>query len=157
MKLGRFKLLARRTIHDFDGQPYLRRWTLVETPWFKLMLHHILRSDADRELHDHPYDFTSLILWGGYLEHLEPPAGSELNVFRWREVGTLVRHQAEDLHRIELPAGCTAWTLVFCGRRRRTWGFKTKFGWMPWERYVALRRQELMEVPERDLDTGRIA
>lgn len=46
---------------------YMHRW-ILRTPWGTLRLHHILRSDDDRHLHDHPFDFTSFLLTGGYLE-----------------------------------------------------------------------------------------
>lgn len=157
MKLGRFRLCTRRTICDLQARPYLRRWTLIETPWFELNVHHILRSDDDRHLHDHPWPFVSLIVSGGYLEHLDPPTGSTLTLFRWREAGTLVWHRAEDLHRIELPAGQTAWTVVLCGRRRREWGFLTNFGWMPWRKYLTFRRRQFMDVTSTERNDGAIA
>lgn len=34
-------------------------------------LHKFLRSDADRELHDHPWPFKAVILWRGYYEETE--------------------------------------------------------------------------------------
>jgi hypothetical protein len=49
------------------GTPYMDRFVL-QTPWFEVRLHHILRSDDDRALHDHPFSFTSLLLTGGYRE-----------------------------------------------------------------------------------------
>lgn len=98
-----------------EGRPYINRWRIVQTPWFALYLHHILSSDdLARGLHDHPWDFLSLILSGGYWEIT--PEGRT-----WRGPGSVVRHKAEDYHGVE----CTrpAWTLVWCGRRRRGWGF----------------------------------
>src|SRR5207249_3630974 len=41
----------------------MRRWTL-RTPIGMLRVHHILRSDSDRDYHDHPMDFVSLIFGG---------------------------------------------------------------------------------------------
>lgn len=123
MKRGHFALFHRSTIR-VGAEPYLVRWRLVQTPWFAVYLHHILRSDDDRALHDHPWAFLSLILWGGYFEFT--PAGC-----RWRGAGSLVFHKAEDLHRLELDR--PAWTLVFCGRRRREWGFRFADGWRSWQ------------------------
>jgi hypothetical protein len=51
--------------HIGPGGSYMRRY-IFRTPWFTLRLHHILRSDDDRHLHDHPFDFTSFLLTGGY-------------------------------------------------------------------------------------------
>lgn len=50
--------------------PYLLRWHLVRKDrWpVNVYLHRMLRDDDDRALHDHPWWFVSIILWGGYIE-----------------------------------------------------------------------------------------
>jgi len=59
---------------DETGEVYLRRfflWNGKLTPGEykpRIYLHHILRSDKDRHLHDHPWDYSSIILKGGYFE-----------------------------------------------------------------------------------------
>lgn len=109
---------------------YMRRWMLW-TPWGTLRLHHILSSDDNRDLHDHPWDFASLIVgrdWrdllsallsltvtAGYTEHL--PRGGR----RWCPAGTVVRHLAADLHRLVLHE--PVYTLVVTGPVLRDWGF----------------------------------
>lgn len=123
---------------------YLRRRTLFWTPWLRIYIHSILRSDDDQCLHDHPWNFTSLILAGGYFEHL--PRGGR----KWRGPGSLIRHRAEDLHRVELrlkntPLGRReqpALTLVVCGRKRRNWGFLTPAGWTYWREHLEAQVNE---------------
>jgi hypothetical protein len=140
----RWGLFQRRDITDlFDSTDvYLRRWRLIETPWFSVKLHHILRPDADRALHDHPWSFVSVILRGGYTEQV-PLWGGSLAAARSgmtrmarRWPGKAHRVRAEGLHRIaQLHGDC--WTLVFCGPRRREWGFvPTATGeWVDWRTY----------------------
>jgi hypothetical protein len=41
----------------------------INTRFGGVKLHHILRSDDDRDLHDHPWSFLSIVLKGGYWEH----------------------------------------------------------------------------------------
>lgn len=50
------------------GDPYMRFWwvTSRHPDRFKLYLHHIVRDDDDRALHDHPSASCSIILKGGY-------------------------------------------------------------------------------------------
>ena len=127
MGLRRYISRFRAVIH-LEGDPYLVRFRLLVTQSLCGYLHHILRSDADRNLHDHPFDFVTIVLWGGYYEHT--PAGR-----RWCPPGTVIRHSAEDLHRIEIPAGQTAWTLFLRGPRTRDWGFQTPDGWIDWRDY----------------------
>lgn len=110
-------------IKGCDKQPYLIRYYLLKTRWLSIYLHHILRSDEDRELHDHPWSFWSIILWGGYWEHR--PNG----IVRY-EPGAMLWRPRPWPHRLEVNR--PAWTLVIIGARRREWGFHTPQGWMPW-------------------------
>lgn len=114
---------------DEIANSYMRRWVLL-TPWFILRLHHILRSDSDRHFHDHPMDFTSFILVGGYTEYTpeQPP--------RTYYPGDIVRRKAEDLHFLKLR-GETAWTFLVTGPYRRDWGFATEDGWIKADKYDA--------------------
>lgn len=125
-----------RYVVHINGDKYLIRyrpffWVRRHWPrigWLRgLYLHHILRSDRARELHDHPFDFSTRVLWGGYWEHLLVN-GEEVRV--WRKPGTVIFHRAEDLHRLELEDGRQTWTLFWCGPKYREWGFLTKDGWV---------------------------
>lgn len=120
------------TLHTADGQPYMRRYypqgpgtpTLGDT---SIRLHHFLNSDPGRDLHDHPWDFTTTILNGTYIEHT--PTGPIP-----RHTGDTIHHQAEHPHRIELTDG-PVWTLFTHGPARRRWGFHTPTGWTHWTRH----------------------
>lgn len=110
---------------------YMRRW-MLRTPWGELRIHRILRPDAGQDHHDHPWDFTSLILRGAYAEELIGPRGLGVHVHR---AGALVRRRADQAHRITWVAPGTI-TLVIAGPRQRSWGFVTASGWIPWRTYV---------------------
>lgn len=59
-------------IRDAPGaDPLFIRYKLVSCRYFALYIHKLLRSDADRCLHDHPWDFFSFVLKGSYVEELE--------------------------------------------------------------------------------------
>jgi len=116
-----------------DPSPYMRRWVL-RTSWGDLRLHHILRSDSDREYHDHPFDFWSFILWGGYWEHsAHYPEG------KWFGPGSLVQKRAGEAHRLRLPENSPAWTVVWTGPKYRDWGFHTAQGWVHWREWMQVR------------------
>jgi hypothetical protein len=139
---------------------YMRRW-ILRTPWGTLRLHNILRSDLDRDLHDHPFDFVSIIIGGpGYYETtrwvvkdastVEPEDRGPLATiwdpqepYTLREVVlhekfhprfSVIRRKAEDLHRLRLDK--PVWTLVISGPWKRHWGFETERGWVHWREYV---------------------
>lgn len=130
------------TIEGADGSPYMVRYTLWKTKRGGIYVHNILRDDED-EPHDHPWDFTSVILRGGYYEAVgQGPVWAQF--WKWKRPFTVIRHKAEDVHKIKLPykphgevsERMPAWTLVFVGPKRREWGFHTDKGWVHWQQYM---------------------
>ncbi len=120
-----------------DGAPYLTRFYLSgkanqrvvgEKPQF--FLHHFHKSDQGRELHNHPYTGTSLILAGGYIEErmselatIGGKAFTEVSATTYLpgDINTL---GLADYHRTDLlnkELGC--WTLFVTGPRLKEWGF----------------------------------
>lgn len=94
--------------------PYVIRWR-VETKWFSVRVHHWISNDDDRAFHDHPWDFITFVLRGGYRDsspqgdqHLRAPA--------------IQYRSAEHQHTV-FPDKGGAWTLVFTGPKVRPWGF----------------------------------
>lgn len=148
---GRWVLFERYVIGPEDN-PYMIRWRLFECPLFRIYLHKICRSDDDRHLHDHPFNFVSIILRGGYDEYRPHVNTIGLNVVARRRFlpPTFVVRKATDLHRLDLIGKwihfigedrfekvCRpAWTLVFAGRRLRQWGFQTEQGWVDHKQYA---------------------
>jgi len=55
-----------------QGQVYLTRVHMTPWDWWpfktRIYLHIFSRPDEDRVFHDHPWDFRTLVLWGGYDE-----------------------------------------------------------------------------------------
>src|SRR6185312_200421 len=53
-----------------EDNPYLRRWWVIpRNRIFNIYLHHFMRSDDDRALHDHPWVNCSILISGEYDEH----------------------------------------------------------------------------------------
>lgn len=116
---------------------YLDRYTLLGTPYFSIKFHRIFRPDRQRDLHDHPWNFLSLIIKGCYTEITEDKRKSPDGCYDrvWFSF-----HKAEEFHRIDYVSKSPIWTLVFCGSKKRDWGFKiTETGeWVQWEKYEKL-------------------
>lgn len=115
----------------FSGALYLRRLHLVQTPWFAIMLHWIVRPDPQPDPHDHPVSFLSVVLRGGYTE-LRGTAGERHRVrwINWIPAGYV--------HRI-IEAAPNTLTLAFAGPVVRQWGHLTAQGWVPWREYQKQR------------------
>lgn len=114
-----------------NDNPYMLRWFVIpRNPFCNVYLHKIMRSDDDRALHDHPWDNTSLILRGRYLEHT--PEG----VF-WREEGFMGGRKATDQHRLELMPGEHVTSLFFTGPKIREWGFWCGERFVHWTEFTS--------------------
>src|SRR5260221_12600638 len=92
-----------RVIRDDCGNPYLVRLTLIELLGYSLKLHIILRSDRDRELHDHPWTFVTWMLAGGYWEYTPTlPFISDTLRRTWIKPGAIHVCRAPHPHRLQL-------------------------------------------------------
>lgn len=116
---------------------YLRRLRIIATPWFGVFLHELRGADADRDLHDHPFSFISIILKGGYRELVPIRQEPVFRINMYRHWGRWSVHtmKATDRHRIVSLDQNPTWTLLLVGRRKRTWGFHTSQGFVPWDEY----------------------
>lgn len=126
-----FALFRVYRINDSAGKLYLWRLRILECPLFGVMLHKIVAKDPDKEMHDHPFDFVSFVLWGGYEEWMRDRHRLYAKIVRWFNF----KH-AETPHKIACLMRVPTWTLVLRGPRRRTWGFTTDRGWVPWHVYL---------------------
>lgn len=135
-----------------DGLVYMDRWG-IQTPIGGLYLHRFNAPDPGIELHDHPWDFVSLILCGGYTEERatsrEAPTMA-LQALWWETcrhgvelhwgAGSIHRLRLDECHRIITLDRVPTWTLVARGPRRRRWGFYMPEGYMDEREYDATVR-----------------
>ena len=130
----------------------LVRTKLIQTPFGNLDLHVFHASDAGRELHDHPWTFISLILWGGYTEVMPVRsirrmildngamsgwgAPESVHERARRCPGALLFRPANWAHRVELEPGRKSVSILwtFPKRTDRDWGFAPD-GWVNWRTY----------------------
>lgn len=135
-------MIKKKIIMGCEGRgdaesPYLTRWELLSCPFGKLYLHKFHRSDHD-VLHDHPWDFWTLILWKGYTEHFLLAGDTQCS----RRVLPLMFlfRPATFAHRVRLHTDkrgkeIPAISLVFASTVKRDWGFFTTHGWQFWKEY----------------------
>lgn len=134
------KLLLVKEIISKQGMVHFRRYRLLQTPWFAIYIHQICKSDMELDPHDHPWNFTSIILEGAYRERVwYPPNFDELHYFDHYS-GDVIEHKAEDAHKITLVSN-EVWTLVFTSGRDRYWGYQTKAGWIGHKEYRELKNE----------------
>lgn len=152
------KLLARPAIADWliaraqrtpylhimsaDGaEMYMGRWWLFnpysrEThkpalwwcPW-SFRIHHIMRPDEDRDLHDHPWNARTIILRGWYIEQRRI-------MWRRRSTGETARLLHGEYHRIDQVSPGGVITLFITSKWRGDWGFLVNGVKVPWRTYT---------------------
>jgi hypothetical protein len=113
-----------------------RRWTWLPS----IRIHHIMREDQDRDLHDHPWNARTIVLRGGYSEE-RPGELSKLQPFEYREsfkheAGYTGRLLYGEYHRITSVSAGGVWTLFFTWKYRGTWGFNVNGKKIPWRVYL---------------------
>jgi hypothetical protein len=114
--------------------PYLKRWYILpRNLFFNVYLHHFLRSDDDRVLHDHPWLNCSFLIDGSYIEHTIEAGG--VHKATRRIAGDLKLRRARYAHRIELDRG-ECWTIFITGPRIREWGFHCQKKWVSWRLFT---------------------
>jgi hypothetical protein len=121
------------------GDLYLRRWWVIpRNKWFNIYLHHFIRSDDDRALHDHPWVNLSILLRGSYREHMPGDIVKLRKPWRPWAFWRMPMRKATALHAVELIGGKQVWTLFITGPKIREWGFACPNGWRHWEEFVSI-------------------
>lgn len=104
-------------------------------------IHHILRRDEDRHLHDHPWDARTIILNGEYVEkrllgYFGPPERPLNGLFR-RMPGDTAAVRFGEYHAITEVSEGGVWTMFITFGYRGTWGFLVAGKKVPWREYMA--------------------
>lgn len=120
-------IMEKRNIFP-NGKPYLTRWIVFECGWFGFYVHKFWDSDYERALHDHPWNFVSIVLKGSYLEWTD-------NTVITRKAGSIAYRSCTHKHRVELTDKKPVWTLMFVSKRLRPWGFWPSTGWCHWRKF----------------------
>lgn len=129
---------------------YMERWWRIPRNAFTNIYYHIVRrSDDDRAHHCHPWRNFSIVLDGGYYEHITLPGG--VITRKWYGPGAVrCRMSGKIAHRLELEAytperdgvafqELPARTIFITGPVMRRWGFHDGLrGWIDaydWDRH----------------------
>lgn len=114
---------------DIDGRPYLERYYVGSFGGITAYLHRFISSDDERNVHDHPWDWSAaLILTGGYLEERVRALCTSygwLSDFRRIFPFRVNVIRGGDFHRITAPRPET-WTLFMHGQKTKGWGFLSR-------------------------------
>lgn len=134
------KLFLVKEIVSRAGVLHFQRYRFIETKAFRVYLHRISASDEDKDMHDHPWSFRSLILKGSYTETWTTPPNWDNPQTRTVRPGDVVKHHHWDAHKLTLNTP-VVWTLVLTGDKSHDWGYQTEQGWVDHRDYRAKKNE----------------
>lgn len=147
-KLFKLQIIAR---NPGPGKPdYLWRWHLLTTRWGRIYLHRFMRPDEDPDPHDHPWDSWIFILKGGYREKVYYDGTNKFKWYETHKAFSFRKMPAPTVHMIQKLEAPRVWTLLFCSKKRRNWGFLTPEGWVYYRDYYTMHRLDLNGTPQKE-------
>lgn len=138
---------------DENKTVYLVRYILFKSKYGCIYIHRFMRSDSDTP-HDHPWNFFTYVIAGGYSEvFYQKKAQVENGAFAslWtktvnsRVPGSVAYRKATDVHQVVVDQDRNMdqieqapFTICLMGPRLREWGFWSDNGttWTDWRKYL---------------------
>ena len=123
-----------KEIKSKSGKLHFRRWQILKTRWFSIWLHGIYAPDEDKHLHNHPWDFKSIVLKGSYIEQTE-------NGNITQRPGKFNSRNGSDFHKILELKSPVVYTLFIVSPVKRIWGYKVDGVFIQQDEYRKLKKE----------------
>lgn len=142
-----YERVALRDSGTSEAQSYMMRW-----PWFpwSFRIHHIVREDNDRHMHDHPWNARTFILRGFYVEERLVEERLVRDGIPLRLTKTFFRHAGcsaplrfGEYHTVKEVSSGGVWTLFVTSRYQGTWGFLVNGFKVPYREYFQAQCQHV--------------
>lgn len=147
-----------RHLRDLDGGLYMGRWRVIDegtlasrllellTGYASCRVHHIMREDHDRDLHNHPFRYRTFVLDGFYAERL-----TDIDNYQRGDLlvaGDTGTGSPDKFHRITVVPPEGVWTLFFMSRNTGEWGFLADGKFVSSTRYLLRKGYTRQHVEE---------
>lgn len=121
-----------KEIRSKEGELHFKRFAIFQTPRLSLYIHRLFKEDQDAHLHNHPWNFLTLVLRGCYF------AEAEDGHWYLKRPGTWSRMTRDHYHKIaEIDEGPVTTLFLAYGE------------WQPWGYLVGDEHVEASEYRER--------
>lgn len=117
-----------KEIRSKAGALHFQRYAIFETSLVSLYIHRIFKADEDRYMHNHPWNFLTMILWGSYVA-LESGEQSALSLqLNGPDVvakgpGSVSYMDRDHFHRILSIRSGPVTTLFLAFGKKKPWGY----------------------------------
>lgn len=120
-----------KIIKSKEGVLHFKRFAIIECKLFNIYIHWIYKADEDEHLHDHPWNYTSIVLSGKFWEAVKNTKENE-NKYEMNNLssGSISSQKAERTHKVYMLLSKKIITLFFTGPRFREWGYDVDGKWI---------------------------
>lgn len=105
-----------KEIRSQDGVLVFKRYAIFQTTFLSLYVHFIYQADKDKHLHNHPWNFLTMVLRGKYYVML--PNSVEI-----KRPGSLSFMTRKGYHKIAFVVGPPVVTLFLAVGKWTPWGY----------------------------------
>ena len=107
------------------GELHFKRWKLFSLKKYNVYLHAIYKADEDLYLHNHPWDYTSIILYGTFVEKVRSNNLGEIVKYRYNHLhfGSVVKRKSNIFHKIVRLESEVVYSLFITTKNHDTWGY----------------------------------
>lgn len=123
-----------KEIKSKGGKLHFRRWQILKTPWFSIWLHGIYAADEDKHLHNHPWDFKSMVLKGSYIEETQ-------HGFITQKPLKFNSRNGNSFHKIHKLLTPVVYTIFFVTKQKRQWGYLVDGDFIDNETYRKMKHE----------------
>ena len=127
-----FKLI--KEIKSKEGDVHFKRWQILKTPFGSIWLHAIHKADQDKHLHNHPWDFISVVLKGSYKEMTQQG-------IKFQTPGKINVRDGSEYHKILEVESEVVYTLFFVSKPKRLWGYDVDNRFVDHEKYRDMKNK----------------
>lgn len=120
-----------KVIKSKEGVLHFKRFAIIECKWFNIYIHSIYKADEDEHLHDHPWNYISIVLYGKFMEAIKNSTSAKQKYeMNWLSPKDISAQKAERTHKIYMLLSEKIVTLFFTGPRFREWGYDVDGKWI---------------------------
>jgi hypothetical protein len=123
-----------KEIKSKAGDVHFKRWEILKTRWGSIWLHAIYKADTDKHLHNHPWDFTSIVLKGSYIEQTQKG-------INFQRPGKINVRDGSEYHKILQMETPVVYTLFFASKPKRLWGYDVDGRFIDHETYREMKNK----------------
>lgn len=105
-----------KEIKSKEGELHFKRFSIFACRYFSIYIHHIYKADQDKHLHNHPWNYVSMVIKGSYLE--QSVAGvNHIMPFSFNYA------KRNRFHKILKLNDEKVISIFITGKRHKTWGY----------------------------------